>query len=134
MIQTVTVVILLLIGAAVAETNFSILHSLISFGLPGMETVTLTYLNVLAVIGGVLLLVWLAGLADLETLRAQIRRRNALVRAMDLELARMKSAAYDQQQPTLADIKARLGAVVQEISGLRARVEAATDARSQRVG
>jgi hypothetical protein len=133
MVQTITLIILLLAGAVFVQVNISAIHSPIALTIPVMTGVQLTYLRLLAAMGGALVLLWIAGLIDFATQRARVRRREAMILAKDRELVRVKSVAYDQQQPALADTTARLETVVREVRTTLNRVDSALSASPQRV-
>lgn len=123
MIQTLVMVIALLILGAVIQTNMTVVHTQTPLTLPGEWSVPITYLRLLAAIGAAAVLVWLAGMLDRVFLRAQIRRRDAALLALEQDLMRFKATAYDQQQPALGDVRGRLEVVVHELRGMLARVE-----------
>jgi hypothetical protein len=133
MVQTITLMILLLAGAAFVQANISAIHSPIALTIPGMTGVHLTYLRLLAAMGGALVLLWITGLIDFETQRTRVRRREAMILVKDRELMRVKSVAYDQQQPALADTTARLETVVREVRTTLNRVDPSLSANPQRV-
>ncbi len=123
MVQTLVMVIALLIVGAVIQTNMTVIHTQTPLTLPGEWSVPITYLHLLAAIGAAAVAVWLAGMIDLVFLRAQIRRRDAAMLALEQDLMRFKATAYDQQQPALSDARGRLEVVVHELRGMMARVE-----------
>jgi hypothetical protein len=132
MVQTITLIILLLAGAAFVQANMPAVHSPIALTIPGVTGFQLTYLRLLAAMGGALVLLWIMGRIDVESQRAQVRRREVMILAKDRELTRVKSVAYDQQQPALADTTARLETVAQEVRAMRDRVDSALSISPQR--
>ncbi len=123
MVQTLAMVIVLLVAGAVIQTNMAVIHTQTSLRLPGDSSVPISYLRLLAGMGAAAALVWLAGMLDLALLRGRLRRRDAVVLALEQDLMRFKAVAYDQQQPALNDVRGRLEVVVQELRGMVARVE-----------
>jgi hypothetical protein len=123
MVQTLVMVIALLILGAVIQTNMTVIDTRTPLTLPGEWSVPITYLRLLAAIGAAAVLVWLAGMLDRVLLRAQIRRRDAALLALEQDLVRFKATAYDQQQPALSDVRERLEVVVHELRSMLARVE-----------
>ena len=132
MIQTAVVALLLIAGALIVQANLPVLHAQVPLTVPGLEGVQVTYLLVGGAVGAALALVWLAGMADLLVVHRQIRHRDVLLHSLEQELLRMKSAAYDQQQPVLGDIKVRLEALTLEIRNLMGRVDPVASIRSTR--
>lgn len=132
MIQTLILIVMLAAGGAIAGMNTSALNSPVALSLPGLPNVSLTVLRVLAGMGGLLVLLWLAGMLDLVIHRVQIRRRDGLLEAKDLEIMRIKAEAYDQQRPALAEISARLEKLTTHLDrGAAVRPERASDETSR---
>jgi hypothetical protein len=128
MIQTLILIVMLAAGGAIAGMNTSVLHSPVTLSLPGLPNESLTVLQILAGMGGMLVLLWLAGMMDLVIQRVQIRRRDGLLEAKDLEIMRIKAEAYDQQRPALAEIRARLEKLTPPLDrGAPVRPERASD-------
>ncbi len=100
---------------------------------PGLTDIHLTYLDLLVALGGMLVLLWLAGLIDLAVLRARVRQRDATILAKDQELMRMKAVAYDHQEPAWADLTGRLEGIAQEIRSLLVRLENTMSGRTERI-
>ncbi|HKV43686.1 MAG TPA: hypothetical protein VJT32_03260 [bacterium] len=125
MIQTSVVAILLIAGAVIAQANFSTLYSQSSITIPGLAGVAVTHLQVLEGVGAALLLAWLAGAIDGLVLHRQVRQRDELLHSLEQEMLKMKSTAYDQQQPALADIRGRLESLVQEVRNIMTRIDSA---------
>jgi hypothetical protein len=123
----------LIAGAVLAQQNTAVLHAPVTLTVPGLEGVAPSYLRAFLALGGVLALFWLAGMFDLAILRGHVRRRDALLRAKDQEIMRIKSEAFDQQQPALNDIRARLDKVTLELSAMMARFDAGVSLKSARV-
>jgi hypothetical protein len=123
MVQTLVMVIALLTVGAVIQTNMTVIHTQTPLTLPGDWNVPMSYLRLLAAIGAAAVLVWLAGMIDLALMRAQIRRRDAAMLALEQDLMRFKATAYDHQQPALSDVPGRLEVVVHELRGMLGRVE-----------
>lgn len=132
-ILTLLLIVTLLGGAALAQQNANVLHTPVSLSIPGLEGVPLSYLRVFAALGGVLVLFWLAGMIDLTILRGHVRSRDALLRAKDQEIMRIKSEAFDHQQPALTDIRTRLEKVALEVTAMMARLDAGASLKSARV-
>lgn len=132
-ILTLLLIVTVLAGAVLAQQNASILHQPIPLSVPGLEGVPLSYLRVFAALGGLLVLFWIAGMIDLAMLRGQVRNRDALLRAKEQEILRIKSEAFDHQQPTLTDIRARLEKVALEVTAMMARLDAGATLQSARV-
>ena len=133
MVQTITLIILLLAGATFVQANIAAIHSPIALTIPGVTGVQLTYLRLLVAMGGALVLLWITGLIDFETQRTRVRRREAMILVKDRELMRVKSVAYDQQQPALADTTARLETVAREVRTTLNRVDSSLSASPPRV-
>lgn len=137
MIQSIVVIVFLLVGAGFVQANLPALHLPSVISVPGAPGFTPSRLRVLVTIGGVLVLVWLAGMADLRILRGRVYLLDEALVAKEQELAakeqellRVKSAAYDKQAPALADLRAQLEAMVLEVKGM----VAARGARSAGAG
>jgi hypothetical protein len=124
MVQTIVMIIVLLVLAAVVQQNGAGVHATTSLVLPGATNIPVSLLRLIAAIGAAAVVVWLAGLVDLAVLSGRLRRREAAHRAMEQELARIKATAYDTQRPLLADLRTRLEEIVQEMAGMLGRVEA----------
>jgi hypothetical protein len=133
MVQTLVMVIVLLIIGAVIQTNMAVIHTQSHLMLPGDSSVPISYLRVLAGVGAAVVLVWLAGMADVALLRGRIRRRDAAMLALEQDLMRYKATGYDQQQTALNDVKGRLEGVVREFRGMVGRVEIALQRIPDRV-
>jgi len=125
MIQTAVVAILLIAGAVIAQANDSTLYSQTSIAIPGLAGIAVTRLQVLEGLGAALVLVWLAGVIDALVLHRKVRQRDELLHSLEQELLKMKSTAYDQQQPALADIRGRLEALVQDVRNIMTRIDSA---------
>lgn len=123
MVQTLVMVIGLLIIGAVIQSNVTVIHTQAPLTLPGYSTGPISYLRLLAAMGAVVVLVWLAGMIDVALQRGQIRRRDAAVLALEQDLMRFKATGYDQQQTALNEVGSRLEVVVHELRGMVARVE-----------
>jgi hypothetical protein len=130
-ILTLLAVVILLAGAVLAQMNVNALHAPFFMSAPGILDVPVSNLRALAVAGGVVVLLWLAGMVDLMVLRARVRSRDALLHEKDVEVMRMKATAYDQEQSALADIRSKLDKLAQDINAVSARM--ADSPRSDRV-
>ncbi len=133
MIQTLALVFLLLTGAAFVQANMPAMNTPIPLIVPGMTDINLTYLDLLVALGGMLVLLWVAGLIDLAVQRARVRRRDATILAKDQEIMRMKAVAYDHQEPALADLTGRLEGIAQEIRSLLVRLESTMSGGADRI-
>lgn len=122
MIMTVVVMLLVLADAYFVWYNLSALQAPITFAAPGTAG-TISHVVLLGLVAAGFVLLWLAGMADRSLLEQRIRQRDATLHAMGEELLRMKSAAYDQERPPLADIRARLEAMERDIQTIRTRVD-----------
>src|SRR4029077_13443150 len=98
----------LLGGAVLAQMNANVLHATFFMSAPGIIDGSVSNLRALAAAGGVVLLLWLAGMLDLAILRGHVRRCGVLLHEKDVEVMRMKATAYDQEQSALADIRSKL--------------------------
>jgi hypothetical protein len=123
--------VVLLAGAVLAQMNANALHAPFFMSAPGILDVPVSNLRALAAAGGVVVLLWLAGMFDLMVLRARVRRRDALLHEKDVEVMRMKAAAYDQEQSALADIRTKLDRLALDMDTMAGRLEAPP--RSDRV-
>lgn len=132
-ILTLLLIAGLLAGAVLAQQNAAVLHEALTLTIPGLEGFAPSYLRAFIALGGVLGLFWLAGMIDLAILRGEVRSRDALLRAKDQEIMKIKAEAYDQQQPVLNDIRARLDKEMLELSALMARLDAGVSLKSARV-
>ncbi len=133
MLQTIALVLLLLAGAVFVQTNMPAMQTQIPLTVPGMVDLKLTYLTLMVAMGGMLVLLWIAGLVDAAVLRVRLRQQTATIMSKDQEIARVKAVAYDQQETTLAGLTGRFDTLVQEIRSLRARLEEALFGRPERV-
>jgi len=133
MIQTIALVLLLLGGAAFVQTNMSAMQTQIPLTVPGMVDMKLTYLNLMVAMGGMLVLLWFAGLVDAMVLRARLRQHTATIKNKDQEIARLKAVAYDQQETALAYLTGRFDTFAQEIRTMRGRIEETLSGRPERV-
>jgi hypothetical protein len=132
MIQTIVLILILLAGVAFAQANLGVLHSQLAVALPGVTGVPLTLLRALVAIGGALVLLWIAGLIDLQILRAQIRRKDEVVRSMEERIAQLKSEAYDRQQSVLVNIEHRLEVLARDVRNMIPRRDGTVVVESQR--
>ena len=130
-ILTLLVILVLAGGAVLAQMNASALQAPFSMSIPGISATPVTNLGALVAIGGVVVVLWLAGMLDLMILRWHVRKRDALLAAKDLEIVRIKATAYDLEQPALADIRTQLDKVAVDVNTVATRLEAAP--RSDRV-
>ncbi len=124
MILTLMAIIVLLAGALLAEMNASSLHAPFSLSVSGISAVPASNLRALAAAGGVVALLWFAGMIDLLVVRAHVRRRDALLVEKDQEIARVKASAYDEEQPALADVKMQLNKVALDVNAMMIRLRA----------
>lgn len=123
-ILTLLAIMVLLAGALLAQINASSLHAPFSLGVSGISAAPLSNLRALATAGGVVVLLWFAGMIDLMVLRGRVQRRDALLKEKDQEIARIKASAYDQEQPALADMKTQLNKVALEVNAMMIRLRA----------
>jgi len=133
MILTLLSIVVLLGGALLAQMNASSLHAPFSMSVSGISAAPLSNLRALAVAGAVVGVLWLAGMLDLLVLRGHVRRRDALLKEKDQEIACVKASAYDQEQPALADVKAQLNKVALDVNAMMIRLRA-IPTRSDRAG
>jgi hypothetical protein len=124
MILTLMAIIVLLAGALLAQMNASSLNAPFSLSVSGISAVPVSNLRALAAAGGVVALLWFAGMIDLLVVRARVRRRDALLVEKDQEIARVKASAYDQEQPALADVKMQLNKVALDVNAMMIRLRA----------
>jgi len=82
----------------------------------------MSHLALMAAVAGSFVLVWLAGVVDRAALERRLRQRDAALHAMGEEMLLMKSAAYDQERPPLADIRARLDSMERDLRAIRTSV------------
>ena len=132
MIQTIVLILILLAGVAFAQANLGVLHSQLTVTFPGVTGVPLTFLRALVAIGGGLVLLWIAGLIDLQILRAQIRRKDAVVRSLEERIAQLKSEAYDRQQSVLVNIEHRLEVLARDVRNMIPRRDGTVVVETQR--
>lgn len=129
MILTLLLIVTLIAGAVLVVANASVLHAPISITIPWIPGVPVSNLTVLAAAAGLVVLFWLAGMADLALLRGHVRRRDTLLREKDQEILRVKSEAYDHQQPALTDMRTRIERVSIEVSRMMTRLDAVAPGR-----
>ncbi len=123
-ILTLLAIMVLLAGALLAQMNASSLHAPFSMSVSEISAAPLSNLRALGTAGGVVVLLWFAGMIDLMVLRGHVRRRDALLKEKDQEIARVKASAYDQEQPALADVKMQLNKVALDINTMMIRLRA----------
>jgi hypothetical protein len=121
MVLTVIVLLLLLADAALVYFNIPVMRSPLTLTAPGLAATT-SHLALAAGAAGAFVLIWLGGLVDRALVEQRVRQRDATLHAMGEELLRMKSAAYDQERPPLADVRARLEAMERDLQAIRARI------------
>ncbi len=121
-ILTLLAIMVLLAGALLAQINASSLHAPFSMSVSGIAAAPLSNLRALAVAGGIVALLWFAGMIDLLVLRGHVRRRDALLKEKEQEIARVKASAYDQEQPALADLKTQLNKVALNVDAMMIRL------------
>ena len=130
-ILTLLAIVVVLGGAVLAQMNANVLHAPFFMSAPGILDMPVSNLRALAAAGGVVVLLWLAGILDLMVLRAHVRRCNALLHEKDVEVMRMKATAYDQEQSALADIRSKLDRLTLDVNATTDRLGAPP--RSDRV-
>jgi hypothetical protein len=123
-ILTLLAIMVLLAGALLAQMNASSLHAPFSMSVSAISATPLSNLRALAAAGGVVVLLWFAGMIDLIVLRSHVRRRDALLMEKDQEIARVKASAYDQEQPALEDVKTQLTKVALNVDAMMIRLRA----------
>ena len=121
-ILTLLAIMVLLAGALLAQMNASSLDAPFSMSVSGISTAPLSNLRALAVAGGVVALLWFAGMIDLLVLRGHVRKRDAVLKEKEQEIARIKASAYDQEQPALADMKTQLNKVALDVDAMMIRL------------
>ena len=121
-ILTLLAIMVLLAGALLAQMNASSLHAPFSMSVSGIAAAPLSNLRALTVGGGIVALLWFAGMIDLMVLRGHVRRRDALLKEKDQEIARVKASAYDQEQPALADMKTQLNKLALNVDAMMIRL------------
>jgi hypothetical protein len=132
MIQTVVLLVTVIAVGVFAQMNASVLHAPASMSIPGSD-IPLSNLRILAAVGGIVMLLWLAGMADLALLRAHLRRRDALLLAKDQEILHIKSEAYEHQQPVLTEMRARLEKISMQVGAMLARLDSGASTKPARV-
>ena len=125
MLQTVVIAILLMAGAALVLGNPYVFQGSLALHAPGVANtfVLVTIQDLMAAAGAALVLAWIAALIDRGGLDRRIQRYERTVHAMNDDLLRMKSKAYDEEREPLEDIRVRLDALDRDIRGLRARID-----------
>lgn len=132
MIQGLLLLLTLIALGVFAQMNASVLHAPASMSIPGSD-ISLSNLRILAAIGGIAVLLWVAGMADLALLRWHLRRRDALLLTKDQEILRIKSEAYEHQQPALTEMRARLEKISIQVGAMLARLDAGAPTKPTRV-
>ena len=114
MLQTLVIVILLLLDAAVVLMNPSAFQGSLTLRMPGAgdQSVVVTLQSLMAAAGAALVIAWIAALIDRSALDRRVQRDEQEMREMSDEMLRVKAKAYDQERQPLEDIR-----------GLRARID-----------
>jgi hypothetical protein len=125
MLQTLVIVILLLLDAAVVIMNPSAFQGSLTLRMPGAgdQVLTVTLQSLMAAAGAALVIAWIAALIDRGGLDRRVQRYEQETREMSDEMLRVKAKAYDQERQPLEDIRVRLDTLDRDIRGLRARVD-----------
>ena len=77
-VQTIVVILLILAGGVLVETNMNVLGAPITLGLPNSASVTATIAEIVLAALAALVIAWLAGQVDRAILKWQFRRRAAV--------------------------------------------------------
>lgn len=131
MAQTVVLLLLIAAEAVLVFYNSAAMQSAITLTGPGME-VKVTQLSLLASAAGAFVLLWLAGLADRAGAQRRVRRQETTLKAMEQEMLRMKSTAYDQERPPLGDVRVRLETMERDLRAIRVRLTEAEALNGER--
>jgi len=133
-VQTLVVVLLILAGGVLVQSNIGALETPISVALPGAAGATVTVLDIILAAAAALVVAWLAGQVDRAFLAWRLLRRERTVRIIRDEVAPSGPVA-DERQPSvmyvsLSNIHNRLDAIEQQLDALRQRLDAALGTRA----
>jgi hypothetical protein len=125
MLQTLVIVVVLVIDAAIVLANPTAFQHVMTLRMPGSsaQTLDVTGQTLMIAAGAALVLAWIAALVDRAALDGRVQHYERTMRVMNDEMLRVKAQAYDQERKPLEDIRVRLDTLDRDIRGLRARVE-----------
>jgi len=125
MLQTIVIVMLLILDAAVVLANPSAFQGSLTLRIPGSagQFLVVTMQDLMAAAGAALVIVWIAAMIDRGALDRRIQRDERTMKGMSDEMLRVKAGAYDEERRPLEDIRVRLDALDRDIRGLRARID-----------
>ena len=125
MLQTIVVLLLLIMDAAIVLTNPSAFQGALTLSVPGAadQTVTATLRDLMVAAGIALALAWSAALIDRAALDRRVQHHERTMRVMSDEILRMKARAYDEERQPLDDLRVRLDTLDRAIRSLRARID-----------
>ena len=125
MLQTLVIVVLLILDAAIVLANPSAFQGSLTLRMPGAADrfVVLTIQDLMVAAGAALVLAWIAALLDRGGLDRRVQQCERTMRVMSDEMLRVKAKAYDEERQPLEDIRVRLDTLDRDIRGLRARID-----------
>jgi len=97
LVQTIVIALMIFASAVLVETNIGALGAPITLVVPGTASVTLTALEIILVAVAALVVGWLAGQLDRVILAWRVRQREGMLRATQVELARISATVSDRQ-------------------------------------
>lgn len=125
MVQTVVIVILLALDAAIVLSNQPAFQGAMTLNVPGLsgQPIVVTMQMLMTAAGAALVLAWIAALVDRAALDRRVQNDERTMRVMSDEMQRVKAKAYDQERQPLEDIRTKLETLDRDIRGLRARLD-----------
>ncbi|HEV2359356.1 MAG TPA: hypothetical protein VGZ23_17335 [bacterium] len=125
MVQTVVIVILLALDAAIVLSNQPAFQGAMTLNVPGLsgQAIVVTMQMLMTAAGAALVLAWIAALVDRAALDRRVQNDERTMRVMSDEMQRVKAKAYDQERQPLEDIRTKLETLDRDIRGLRARLD-----------
>lgn len=128
MVQTIVVILLILAGGVLLETNMNVLGAPVTLAIPNSASVTATIAQIVLAALAAFVVIWLAGQLDRAVLTWQFRRR-AEVRP-DMRTEMVQSTPADPREPnvmyvSLTNIHKRLDTIEQQLDTVRQQLDAA---------
>lgn len=125
MVQTVVIVILLALDAAIVLSNQPAFQGAMTLNVPGLsgQPIVVAMQMLMTAAGAALVLAWIAALVDRAALDRRVQNDERTMRVMSDEMQRVKAKAYDQERQPLEDIRTKLETLDRDIRGLRARLD-----------
>lgn len=125
MVQTVVIVILLALDAAIVLTNQPAFQGAMTLNLPGQpgQSVVVTMQMLMTAAGGALVIAWIAALVDRAGLDRRVQNDERKMQMLHDEMARVKAKAYDQERQPLEDVRTKLETLDRDVRGLRSRLD-----------